>query len=78
MPLHCYGNMCDVDAIRTIADKYNLRVIYDACHSFGVDDDGGSALRHGDIAVVSFHATKVFNTFEGGALFSVTLTLRQK
>lgn len=70
MPLHCYGNMCDVDAIRAIADEYDLRVIYDACHSFGVNDDGGSALRHGDIAVVSFHATKVFNTFEGGALFS--------
>ena len=68
MPLHCYGNMCDVDQISTIAAKYDLKVIYDACHSFGVQDGGGSALRHGDISVVSLHATKVFNTFEGGAL----------
>ncbi|MGR3896717.1 MULTISPECIES: DegT/DnrJ/EryC1/StrS family aminotransferase [Pseudomonas] len=68
MPVHCYGNPCDVDAIQRIADNYNLRVIYDAAHAFGVKDVGGSVLRHGDLSVLSFHATKVFNTFEGGAI----------
>lgn len=68
MPVHCYGNPCDVEAIQKIADNYNLRVIYDAAHAFAVEDDGGSLLRHGDLSVVSFHATKVFNTFEGGAI----------
>jgi dTDP-4-amino-4,6-dideoxygalactose transaminase len=68
MPVHCYGHPCDVDAIQKIADNYNLRVIYDAAHAFGVQDGGGSILRHGDLSVLSFHATKVFNTFEGGAI----------
>lgn len=68
MPVHCYGNPCDVNAIQSIADKYNLKVIYDAAHAFGVQDKGGSILRHGDVSAVSFHATKVFNTFEGGAI----------
>lgn len=68
MPVHCYGNPCDVEAIQKIADNYNLRVIYDAAHAFGVEDAGGSILRHGDFSVLSFHATKVFNTFEGGAI----------
>ena len=68
MPVHCYGNPCDVKAIQDIADNYNLRVIYDAAHAFGVEDAGGSILRHGDLSVLSFHATKVFNTFEGGAI----------
>lgn len=68
MPVHCYGNPCDVKAIQEIADNYNLRVIYDAAHAFGVEDSGGSILRHGDLSVLSFHATKVFNTFEGGAI----------
>lgn len=68
MPVHCYGNPCDVEAIRKIADNYNLKVIYDAAHAFGVRDRGGSILRHGDLSVLSFHATKVFNTFEGGAI----------
>lgn len=68
MPVHCYGNPCDVVAIQKIADNYNLRVIYDAAHAFGVKDEGGSILRHGDLSVLSFHATKVFNTFEGGAI----------
>lgn len=68
MPVHCYGNPCDVTAIQRIADNYNLRVIYDAAHAFGVRDAGGSVLRHGDLSVLSFHATKVFNTFEGGAI----------
>ncbi|MCE3025836.1 DegT/DnrJ/EryC1/StrS aminotransferase family protein [Salinicola sp. DM10] len=68
MPVHCYGNPCDVAAIQEIADTYNLKVIYDAAHAFGVEDEGGSILRHGDLSAISFHATKVFNTFEGGAI----------
>ncbi|MBK7001259.1 MAG: DegT/DnrJ/EryC1/StrS family aminotransferase [Rhodoferax sp.] len=68
MPVHVYGHPCDVDAIQKIADNYNLRVIYDAAHAFGVQDEHGSVLRHGDLSVLSFHATKVFNTFEGGAI----------
>lgn len=68
MPVHCYGHPCDVESIQRIADTYNLKVIYDAAHVFGVQDEGGSVLRHGDMSVISFHATKVFNTFEGGAI----------
>lgn len=68
MPVHCYGYPCDVERIQTIADKYGLKVIYDAAHAFGVQCCGGSVLNHGDLSVVSFHATKVFNTFEGGAI----------
>jgi dTDP-4-amino-4,6-dideoxygalactose transaminase len=66
--VHIYGVPCQVDRIQKIADNYNLRIIYDACHAFGVRDSGGSILRHGDLSVLSFHATKVFNTFEGGAI----------
>lgn len=68
LPVHCYGNPCDVVAIQTIADNYNLKVIYDAAHAFGVQTDRGSILKHGDLSVLSFHATKVFSTFEGGAI----------
>ena len=68
MPVHCYGHPCDVEAIQKIADNYNLKIIYDAAHAFGVQDAHGSILRHGDLSVLSFHATKVFNTFEGGAI----------
>jgi dTDP-4-amino-4,6-dideoxygalactose transaminase len=68
MPVHCYGHPCDVDAIQKIADTYNLKVIYDAAHAFGVHCHCGSVLNHGDLSVLSFHATKVFNTFEGGAI----------
>ncbi|QIG19913.1 DegT/DnrJ/EryC1/StrS family aminotransferase [Pseudomonas kurunegalensis] len=70
MPVHCYGRPCDVEAIKAIADKHGLKVLYDAAHAFGVRDDGGSILRHGDLSVLSLHATKVFNTFEGGAIIS--------
>ena len=70
MPVHVYGNPCDVDAIETIAKKYNLKVIYDASHAFGVKCHCGSILKHGHLSVLSFHATKVFNTFEGGAIIS--------
>lgn len=68
MPVHCYGNPCDVDEIQKIADKHGLKVIYDAAHAFGVQCHCGSVLNHGDLSVLSFHATKVFNTFEGGAI----------
>lgn len=68
MPVHCYGQTCDVGAIQKIADNYNLKVIYDAAHAFGVKDKTGSVLNHGDLSILSFHATKVFNTFEGGAI----------
>jgi dTDP-4-amino-4,6-dideoxygalactose transaminase len=68
MPVHCYGHPCDVDAFQKIADTYNLKIIYDAAHAFGVKCHCGSLLNHGDLSVVSFHATKVFNTFEGGAI----------
>lgn len=68
MPVHVYGHPCDVDAIQKIADRYNLKVIYDAAHAFGVQSHRGSVLNHGDLSVLSFHATKVFNTFEGGAI----------
>ncbi len=70
LPVHCYGHPCDVAAIQNIADNYGLKVIYDAAHAFGVRDTEGSILRHGDLSVLSFHATKVFNTFEGGAIVS--------
>lgn len=68
MPVHCYGHPCDVEAIQKIADIYNLKVIYDAAHAFGVQLHSGGLLNHGDLSVLSFHATKVFNTFEGGAI----------
>lgn len=68
MPVHCYGHPCDVEAIQKIADAYNLKVIYDAAHAFGVQTINGSVLNYGSLSVLSFHATKVFNTFEGGAI----------
>ena len=68
MPVHCYGTPCDTAAIERIARAYGLKVLYDAAHAFGVEDEGGSILRHGDMSIISFHATKVFNTFEGGAV----------
>lgn len=68
MPVHCYGHPCDVSRIQTIADNHGLKVIYDAAHAFGVRDRDNSVLNHGDLSVLSFHATKVFNTFEGGAI----------
>lgn len=78
MPVHCYGQACDVTVIQNIADHYNLKVIYDAAHAFGVQDDGGSILRHGDLSVLSFHATKVFNTFEGGAIVCPDAKTKQR
>lgn len=68
VPVHVYGNLCDVDAIQDIADRHGLKVIYDAAHAFGVKRDGVSAAAFGDASMFSFHATKVFNTIEGGAV----------
>jgi len=68
MPVHCYGHPCDVEKIQAIADRHGLKVIYDAAHAFGVKCHCGSILNHGDLSVLSLHATKVFNTFEGGAI----------
>lgn len=68
MPVHVYGNPCDVIEIQNIADKYGLKVIYDAAHAFGVQIKGDSILNQGDLSTLSFHATKTYNTIEGGAL----------
>lgn len=68
LPVHVYGKPCNTLKIQEIADKYGLKVIYDAAHAFGVEIDGESILKSGDISTLSFHATKVYNTLEGGAL----------
>ena len=68
MPVHVYGKPCDTKRIQEIADKYGLKVIYDAAHAFGVEVEGESILNAGDMSTLSFHATKVYNTVEGGAL----------
>lgn len=68
MPVHVYGKPCDVAAIQSIADNYGLKVIYDAAHAFGVEVNGESILNAGDMSTLSFHATKVYNTIEGGAM----------
>lgn len=68
LPVHVYGNPCETQRIQEIADKHQLSIIYDAAHAFGVKQEGKSILNAGDLSVLSFHATKVFNTFEGGAI----------
>ena len=68
LPVHVYGNPCNVNKIKSIADIYGLKVIYDAAHAFGVRVNGNSILNYGDLSVLSFHATKIFTTFEGGAI----------
>jgi len=68
VPVHVYGNLCDVHSIQAIADKHGLKVIYDAAHAFGVEKKGVNAANFGDASMFSFHATKVFNTIEGGAV----------
>lgn len=77
LPVHCYGNPCDVDEIERIAQKHRLKVIYDAAHAFGVQCHCGSVLNHGDLSILSFHATKVFNTFEGGAIVCPNVETKQ-
>lgn len=78
LPVHVYGKPCDVDAIQAIADKYGLKVIYDAAHAFGVEVNGESILNAGDISTLSFHATKVFNTIEGGAMIMHDAKTKQR
>ncbi len=78
MPVHCYGTPCDVDRIRRIADAHGLKVIYDAAHAFGVRHRGESLLNHGDLSVLSFHATKVYTTFEGDAIVCPDAATKQR
>ncbi len=78
LAVHCYGNPCEVERIQEIADIYGLKVIYDAAHAFGVRYKEESLLVHGDMSVLSFHATKVFNTFEGGAIVCPDAKTKQR
>lgn len=78
MPVHVFGNACDIEAIDKIAREHHLKVIYDACHAVGVNYKGQSIFNYGDISVTSFHATKMLNTTEGGACFSTNLELIEK
>ena len=78
LPVHVYGNICDVEAIQKIADKYKLRVIYDAAHAFGETYNGQGIGTFGDASMFSFHATKVFNTIEGGAVATSESLIKQK
>jgi dTDP-4-amino-4,6-dideoxygalactose transaminase len=76
MPVHVYGNPCNIDEIQKIADRHGLKVIYDAAHAFGVKKNGVSVLNYGDLSVLSFHATKVFSTIEGGAIICHTEAMK--
>jgi dTDP-4-amino-4,6-dideoxygalactose transaminase len=78
MPVHVFGNPCNVEEIQDIAEKHNLRVIYDAAHCFDVFYEGKSVYKFGNVSVASFHATKVFHTIEGGAIFSDNTELIEK
>jgi dTDP-4-amino-4,6-dideoxygalactose transaminase len=78
LPVHCYGIPCDVDKIQEVANKHQLKVIYDAAHAFGVHLNGQSLLNYGDLSIVSFHATKIFNTFEGGAIISHSPEMKRR
>lgn len=77
LAVHCYGIPCDVEALQAIADRHSIPLIYDAAHCFGVKVEGRSILDYGTCSIISFHATKVFNTFEGGAVFSSNDELNQ-
>ena len=78
MPVHVYGNPCQHEKLQKIADTYGLKLFYDAAHVFGVKKDGVSVCNWGDLSMLSFHATKVFNTFEGGALVTNDLQMKQR
>ena len=78
LPVHVYGTPCNVQAIREIADRHDLKVFYDAAHAFGVTLNGNSILNHGDLSMLSFHATKVYNTMEGGALVTSDPEVKQR
>lgn len=77
LPVHVYGNPCNHNQIDAIAKKHNLKLIYDAAHCFGVKENGISVCNYGDLSILSFHATKVFNTFEGGAIVCHTKEMKQ-
>jgi dTDP-4-amino-4,6-dideoxygalactose transaminase len=78
MPVHVYGNPCNLEKFKNIADNYGLKLIYDAAHAFGVSINGNSILNYGDLSILSFHATKVFNTIEGGAIISPDLQTKKR
>ena len=78
LPVHCYGNPARVAAFADIAKRHGLKLIYDAAHAFGVQDQTGSVLNHGDLSTLSLHATKVFNTFEGGAIVSHSAEMKDQ
>jgi dTDP-4-amino-4,6-dideoxygalactose transaminase len=78
LPVHVYGNPCKLEALKNIAEKYNLKLFYDAAHAFGVKVDGQSILNFGDLSMLSFHGTKIFNTFEGGALITNDPELKKR
>ena len=78
VPVHVYGNLCDVEEIERIAKKHNLKVIYDAAHTFGVEKNGKGVASFGDASMSSFHATKVYNTIEGGAVTYSDISLKKK
>jgi len=78
LPVHVYGKPCAIERIQEIADSYGLKVIYDAAHAFGVKNQGSSLLLHGDLSILSFHATKTFNTFEGGAIICPDIKIKRR
>ncbi len=78
LAVHCYGNPCAMERIQHIADRHGLKVIYDAAHAFGVKQNRATVLSHGDLSVLSFHATKVFNTFEGGAIVCGDMKMKRR
>lgn len=78
LAVHCYGKPCQTERIQQIADKHGLKVIYDAAHAFGVKKNNGNLFLDGDLSILSFHATKVFNTFEGGCIISKSAEMKQK
>jgi len=78
LPVHCYGNPAKSAALEDIAKRHNLKLVFDASHAFGVEDANGSVLNYGDLSTLSLHATKVFNTFEGGAIISKTPEMKDK
>lgn len=78
LPVHVYGNLCEVEKIQKLSEKYHLPVVYDACHGFGEKFGGKSILQSGDFSVLSFHPTKVFSTFEGGAVISRTAEMKNR
>ena len=78
LPVHCYGTPCDVDTIEAVARRHQLPVIYDAAHAFGVRCHGSNLMQHGDLSVLSFHATKAFTTIEGGAIVCADAALAKK